>query len=321
VGEIKYTRDVFIEELYNRMHTNEDIFFLCADFGSPKLDTLRERFSDRFINVGIAEQNLVNVATGLALEGYTVYAYAIAPFLTMRAYEQIRVNLALQSQVKEINVNLIGVGAGLSYDISGATHHCLEDISIMRTLPNMVVFSPSDWVIAQKFVDYSLTVKKPKYLRFDGKPLPRIYNYDKNIGFDDGFGEIYRGDDVCIVTTGFMMHTSLAVVERLAEEGIPIGLIDVFMLKPLNEELFYETIKDYACVVTIEESFIGKGGLDGLVSKILDDKDSGIRLKRLGFNDTYVFDVGNRAYLHGLSHLDANSIADSMRRWCKDVTH
>ena len=157
------------------MHDDNSIFFISADFGSPKLDILREKFKDRFINVGIAEQNLINISTGLALEGFTVYAYAIAPFLTMRAYEQIRVNLALHAQLKEININLIGVGAGLSYDVSGPTHHCLEDITIMRTLPNLIVFSPSDWILAQKFVDYSIKVKKPKYLRFDGKPLPQIY--------------------------------------------------------------------------------------------------------------------------------------------------
>src|SRR5208337_5213045 len=108
-----------------------------ADFGSPKLDKLREDFSDRFINVGIAEQNLVNVSTGLALEGYTVYAYAIAPFLVMRAFEQIRNNMSLLYHTRELNVNLIGVGAGLSYDVSGPTHHSVEDIAIIRTLPNM----------------------------------------------------------------------------------------------------------------------------------------------------------------------------------------
>src|SRR4030043_1505192 len=109
----KIMRDVFIEQIYNRMVKDDNLFFVSADFGSPKLDNLREKFKDRFINVGIAEQNLINISTGLALEGYIVYAYAIAPFLTMRAYEQIR-NLSLLSQIKEVNLNLIGVGIGLS---------------------------------------------------------------------------------------------------------------------------------------------------------------------------------------------------------------
>ena len=307
-AEIKTTRDVFIEQIYNRMHEDENIFFLCADFGSPKLDALREKFPNRFINVGIAEQNLINVSTGLALEGYTVYAYATSPFLTMRAYEQIRVNLSLQAQLKEININLIGVGAGLSYDVSGPTHHCLEDISIMRTLPNMIIFSPSDWALAQRFVDYSINVKKPKYLRFDGKPIPRIYGNMDTIKFENGFSELFQGEKICLVTTGYMTHKAINVVKKLADRNIPIGLIDVYLLKPFNEELFYEIIKNYTHVITLEEAFINKGGLDGLISKILNNKNSGIRLKRMGFEDAYVFDIGSREYLHKLNNLDEESI-------------
>jgi transketolase len=306
--EVKTTRDVFIEQIYNRMHEDDNIFFLCADFGSPKLDALREKFKNRFINVGIAEQNLINVATGLALEGYTVYAYAIAPFLTMRAYEQIRVNLSLLSQIKEINVNLIGVGAGLSYDVSGPTHHCLEDISIIRTLPNMIVFSPSDWVLAQEFLDYSINVKKPKYLRFDGKPIPRIYENANAIKFEDGFSELFHGDDICLVTTGYMTNKAIRIAKKFADNNIFIGVIDVYLLKPFNEELFFEKIKPYAQVITLEESFINKGGLDGLISKILDSNNSGIGFKRMGFEDAYVFDIGSRDYLHTLNNLDEDSI-------------
>jgi transketolase len=306
--EIKTTRDVFIEQIYNRMHEDDNIFFLCADFGSPKLDALREKFKDRFINVGIAEQNLINVATGLALEGYTVYAYAIAPFLTMRAYEQIRVNLSLLSQIKEINVNLIGVGAGLSYDVSGPTHHCLEDISIMRTLPNMIVFSPSDWVLAQKFVDYSINIKKPKYLRFDGKPIPRIYENTNAIQFKDGFSELFHGDNICLVTTGYMTNKAIHIAKKFANNNIFIGVIDVYLLKPFNERSFFEKIKKYTQVITLEEAFINKGGLDGLISKILDSNNSGIGLKRMGFEDAYVFDIGSREYLHTLYNLDEDSI-------------
>src|SRR4030066_241574 len=156
-------RDIFIEKIHKKMETDESIFFLSADFGSPALDSLRDEFKNRFINVGIAEQNLINIAAGLALEGFTVYAYAIAPFLTMRAYEQIKMNLSLLSHIREINVNLIGVGVGLSYDVTGPTHHCLEDISIMRVFPNMVIYSPSDYSSLGQFIDYSIKVKKPKY--------------------------------------------------------------------------------------------------------------------------------------------------------------
>lgn len=307
-AEIKAMRDVFIEEIYNRMHGDNNIFFISADFGSPKLDNLREQFKDRFINVGIAEQNLINVSTGLALEGFTVYAYAIAPFLTMRAYEQIRVNVSLHAQLKEININLIGVGAGLSYDVSGPTHHCLEDISIMRTLPNVIVFSPSDWILAEKFVDYSIKVKRPKYLRFDGKPLPQIHNHVEDRDLVNGFKELRRGDKICLVATGYMTHKAVRIANFLMERHINIGVIDFFVLKPFKEELLFKLLNQYHGVITLEEAFINKGGLDSLVSGVLDRKDCNLRLRRIGFEDAYVFDMGSREHLHKLNNLDEESI-------------
>lgn len=304
----KAMRDALIEQIYNRMHKDKSLFFVTADFGSPKLDKLKEEFKERFINVGIAEQNLINVATGLAIEGLTVYAYAIAPFLTMRAYEQIRNNLSLMSQIKEFNINLIGVGAGLSYDVSGPTHHCLEDLSIIRTLPNIDVFSPSDWVLAERFLDYSINVKRPKYARFDSKPLPQIYEDTIDIDLENGFYELARGEKVCMVSTGFMTHRALKAVDRLKEESINIGLIDMFLLRPFNEGLFFESLSRYKFIVTIEEAFINKGGLDSLVSNLLESKDSNIRLKRIGFKDRHVFDIGGREHLHKLNALDEESI-------------
>ena len=134
-------RDAFLESIYQAMSHNKNIYFLTADFGAPILDKIRNEYKNRFINVGVAEQNLINISSGLASEGYDVYAFAIAPFITMRCYEQIRINLALTSSLKKINVNLIGVGAGVSYDVSGPTHHCLEDLSIMSLLPNFTIFS------------------------------------------------------------------------------------------------------------------------------------------------------------------------------------
>ena len=315
--EKKTMRDVFIEQVYNRMANNDSIFFLSADLGSPKLDKLREEYSERFINVGIAEQNLINVATGLALEGFTVYAYAIAPFLVMRAYEQIRNNLSLLSHTHKVNVNLIGVGAGLSYDVSGPTHHCVEDISIMRALPNITVLSPSDWVLAESFVNYSIENRGPKYLRFDSKPLPNIYNNKGNIELQKGFSELTEGKDICLVSTGYMTHTVLRVVDKLAEEGIYVGVVDVFIIRPLDEESFFKTLSKYKCIITIEEAFVNKGGMDSLVISILNKKGSDIKFKNKGFHDSYVFKVGNRDYLHGLIGLDEGSIIKDIKDMIK----
>lgn len=301
--DLKVMRDVMIDGIYKRMHSNDNIFFLSADFGSPALDRLREDFSDRFINVGIAEQNLINVATGMALEGYTVYAYAIAPFLTMRAYEQIR-NLSLLAQIREINLNLIGVGAGLSYDVTGPTHHCLEDICILNVLPNFVAFSPSDYVSVERFVDYSIQVKMPKYIRLDGKAQPPIYSDSYKISMTEGFYELKKGKEIGIVSTGYMTHKALRIAELLQKEGIKVGVVDVFLLKPFNKSAFCHTINNYSRIVTMEEGFINKCGLDSIVINALRDCKSSVEVTALGFEDRYVFEVGNRDYLHKANGLD-----------------
>ena len=309
---MKAMRDVFIDAVRQRMGENNHIFFLSADFGSPALDQLRSEFGDRFINVGVAEQNMINVAYGLALEGYAVYAYAIAPFITMRDYEQTRLHLAISSQIKPVNVNLIGVGAGISYDMAGPTHHCLEDLTIMRLLPHFTVFSPSDWKLAETFVDYSLSKKSSKYLRFDSKPLPLIYENVGDVDWEKGFYELRKGEKVCLVSTGFMTHRALNAAKALPN----VGVIDVFILKPAKDELLFEALQNYESIITLEEGFIGSGGLDSLIAKILSDRESSIKLKRLGFNDKYVFDFGDRNYLHKLNNLDEESIigAVNLRR-------
>lgn len=311
--EIKIMRDVLIEQVYRRMRGNKNIFFLCADFGSPKLDRLKTDYKDRFINVGIAEQNLINVSCGLALEGFTVFAYAIAPFLTMRAYEQIRINLSLHSQLKEINVNLVGVGAGLSYDVSGPTHHCLEDIAIMNVLPHMEVFSPSDWMLVERYVDYAIEAKRPKYIRLDGKPLPGIYNLKNNFGLQQGFCELKKGNKLCLVSTGFMTHKALQAEKILNEEGVNIGVIDVFSIKPLKEALLLRALKKYQAVITLEEGFADSGGLDSQVLRLINCLSRRIKFKSMGFPRRYVFDIGSRDYLHKLNKLDNSSIIKNIK--------
>lgn len=302
-------RDLFIETLCNKMAVNSNIWFLAADLGSPALDRMRQEYPDRCINVGIAEQNLVNVASGLALEGQVVYGYAIAPFISMRAYEQVRVNLSISSQLRPVNVNLIGVGGGVSYQVSGPTHHCLEDLSIMRLLPNMTVFSPSDAALAAAFVDYSITHNSPKYLRFDGKTLPGLYKTVTTELLDDGFCELVPGQDVCLVSTGYM--TQRAVDAAKAYDSL--GVVDLFMLKPFDQEKLYSTLSKYRHIITMEEGFINGGGLDCVIATLLTEHRSPITLDRIGFNDRYVFDLGSRDELHGLNGMDTHAILNKVK--------
>lgn len=305
----KTMRDAFIEEVLKAMDAGENIFFLSADFGAPALDQVRERHPNKFINVGIAEQNLINVATGLALEGITVYAYAIAPFITMRCYEQIRVNVAILSQLRPMNINLVGVGAGFSYEVSGPTHHCLEDISIMRTLPNFEVISPADFITAGQLFKYTLGNKSPKYLRFDAKPMPMVH---ESIGADDlkcGFKEMSRGGKTCLVSTGVLTHRALEVKKHFESKGQEIGIIDMIKLKGFDSDKILTLLKRYEKVITLEEGFIGKGGLDAAMASLILESGAPLKMRAMGLKDQYHFHMATRESLHKKNNLDVESIA------------
>lgn len=312
VPKMMTMRDAFISTLCDRMAMDDSIFFLTADLGAPALDQMRTEFPDRFINVGIAEQNLINVASGLALEGFNVYTYAIAPFITMRAYEQVRVNLAVSSQIRPVNVTMIGLGGGVSYQVSGPTHHCLEDLAIMRLLPNMAVYCPADWVTAAALVDKTRTTIGPKYIRFDGKSLPALYGDTSAVNLHQGFAQHATGTDICLVSTGFMTHRAL----KVAKERSGVAVIDLFTLKPCNEQALAAVLAPYKYVISMEEAFINNGGLDSLLTKVLREFNLSCRLQPVGVIDRYVFDLGSRDHLHAINAMDeaaVNRLIDSMR--------
>ncbi|MEI8033186.1 MAG: transketolase C-terminal domain-containing protein [Chlorobiaceae bacterium] len=290
-------RDALLDRIWTAMQSDQNIFFTCADFGSPVLDKIRSDFPDRFVNVGIAEQNLINVSAGLALEGYTVFAYAIAPFITMRCYEQVRVNLALLSEVRPMNVNLIGVGAGYSYVVSGPTHQCYEDITLMRAMPNFQVLSPADHPSAGALFDRCMSRTGPKYLRLDAQVLPVIYDAalpDPAEGF-----HIHRtGKAVCLVATGYMVHTALSVAEAMAKEGQSVGVIDLFDISGFQEELFAAAIASYRGVVTLEEGFVGRGGIDAMILDFTARRGLRNRILGIGVEGAYRFELGTRGELH-----------------------
>lgn len=311
-------RDAFIRGVHLRMKTDPRLIFLSADFGSPRLDLLKAEFPERFVNVGIAEQNLVNLATGLALEGFKVFAYAIAPFLTMRAYDQIRNNLSLLAQLKPVNVNLVGVGTGLSYGLSGPSHHCLEDISIMNTLPGLAIYSPSDWVLARKMADLAAETEGPKYFRFDGKPLPPIY-LGRVPKLETGLCRLAGGDEIALLATGYMTRQALEASRRLKREGIRVGVVDVFRLKPFPRRELRRIARGYRLIITLEEAFLHKGGLDGIVADALSGDQGTVRLAKIGFGDRHLFEVGSREYLLARAQLDVDGLVRTVKRHLKNI--
>ncbi|NQU63941.1 MAG: transketolase [SAR324 cluster bacterium] len=290
-------RDALLNRIWLAMAENHNIFFTCADFGSPILDKIRSDFPDRFINVGIAEQNLINVSAGLALEGYTVFAYAIAPFITMRCYEQIRVNLALLSEVRAMNVNLIGVGAGYSYVVSGPTHQCYEDITLMRAMPNVQVLSPADHVCAASLYDRCINTMGPKYLRLDAQVLPVIYQ-GAPPDLEKGFFIHHTSKTVCLVATGYMLHTALNVANNLVAMGESVGVIDLFDISSFSKDEFQKALSSYSGIVSLEEGFRGRGGLDSMMFEFISRRNINARMLNIGVEGAYRFELGSRTELH-----------------------
>jgi len=309
----KAMRDTMLVAVHDAMGRDRDVFFVSADFGSPVLDKIRSDFPDRFINVGIAEQNLINVSAGLALEGYKVFAYAIAPFITMRCYEQTRVNLALLSEVRPMNVTLIGVGAGYSYVVSGPTHQCYEDLTIMRLLPNMRVLSPADWKIAQTMVVPCLESSGIKYVRLDAQLLPQLYPDGTNPDFSRGFTQFRQGSGVCVVSTGYMTHVAMNAVDSLSAEGAHAGLLDIFDLSGYDADALAATLAQYETVLTMEEGFRARGGLDSLILSLVSERCLPVRVVACGLDNRYRFELGSRESIHEAAGIGAIAVTNRLR--------
>jgi transketolase len=309
-------RDALLECIWQAMSTNDKIFFTSADFGSPVLDKIRSDFASRFVNVGVAEQNLINVSAGLALEGYTVFAYAIAPFITMRCYEQTRVNLALLSEVRPMNVNLIGVGAGYSYVVSGPTHQCYEDITLMRAMPNFRVLSPSDHITSAALLDVCMRHMGPKYLRLDAQVLTPLY-VNAQQAVEQGFHVHKTGEAVCIVATGYMMHTALQVAEKFKQKNIHIGVLDLIDLFGFKRQQLLNELRQYRKIVSLEEGFKGSGGMDALLFNLLGEEAGSPQLVNLGVEGVYRFELGTRSELHELvgigPHVVESKVSDILK--------
>ena len=286
-------RDLFLKQILSEMHKREDIFFLTADFGAPTLDQIKADFPDRYINVGVAEQNMINTAVGLAKEGANVFCFAIAPFITMRCFEQLRTCISVFGKYTPLNINLIGVGAGVSYDMSGPTHHCFEDLAITNMLPRFEVFSPSDGSLIEHAFRHSMNCSSPMYLRFDSKPLPVLKQFDDNWKFNDGFRIMEgRQSSSLLISTGYATHVALSAV---AEVNHSIDVADVFCLGSEFKRGLSRQLRKYDNICCLYEGFKWSGGLD---TYVLECADIG-KLKNfesLGFSD-YCFSLGKRELL------------------------
>ena len=315
-------RDALIERIGIAMQSDPTIFFVSADFGSPKLDSIRQDFPTRFLNVGIAEQNLINVSAGLALEGFKVFAYAIAPFITMRCYEQTRVSLALLSNIRQMNVNLIGVGAGCSYVVSGPTHQCYEDITLMRAMPNFTVMSPADHITSASLLDTCVQNSGPKYLRLDAQVLTPLYDPTK-LDLAQGFAihptgssstVAGTGTDALIIATGYMVHTALQVQHDLARLGVAANVVDIFNLSTFDERRLVSLMQSSKTIFSIEEGFTQRGGLDALLFNVINRHHVQAPYVNGGIDQGYRFELGERAQLHDDLGLSASQLTHRIQQ-------
>ncbi len=237
----------------------------------------------------------------------------------MRCYEQLRVSLALLSTVRRMNINLIGVGAGYSYVVSGPTHQCYEDLTLMRALPTFEMFSTADHVTAAALLERCTERAGPKYLRFDAQVLPVIYtDADQPPPLSTGFQRHRTGGDVTLIATGYMLHTALKVADRLAADGIAAGVIDLFDITGFDRDAMAETLAGQSGIVTMEEGFRGRGGIDALFFEYQSRRGTPLPHLAIGVEGGYRFELGTRSELHeqvGIGEVGVTAaVADFARR-------
>ena len=304
-------RDAFFDALYDIFREDKNAVFVTADNGAPSLDKFAETLPGQFYTVGIAEQELIGMAAGMALEGKKVYTYAIAPFVTLRCYEQIK----LDACGMNLPITSIGVGAGYAYDIMGPTHHTVEDISIMRALPNLVIHSPADATAAAALARISHENPSPQYIRFDRAGVPDLYR-GRDPGFLDGIVKLRRGTDICLIATGIMVHQAVQIAERLGEKGLSVGVVDLCRLKPINTGLLFKYIGGAERVVTMEEHLLA-GGMGSAIAEIFVDNGITKPMLRIGQDDRFVFDLGGREVIWERYGLDVDGMTKRITRWIR----
>jgi transketolase len=299
-------RDAFNDELYNIAASNPNVLLLTADIGFKVFDRFRAAFNDRFINMGVAEPNMLGVAAGLALSGKYPVVYTIIPFLTMRAFEQIRVDVCMQNQP----VKIVGVGGGVAYGHLGPTHHSLEDVAILRSLPNMTVLVPCDPLETRKAVRAAFEHPGPVYIRLGKNGEPSLYHNE--FEYQIGRAVLMReGTDATIVVSGPVARLALEVAELLARIGISIRILDMHSIKPMDQEAILKAVQETKAIVTIEEHNI-IGGLGSAVAEVIAESGIGISFKRIGIKDTFCHGAGSQEYHWRRHGITSQGITDTI---------
>ena len=275
------TRDAYGEALVELGHRHNDIVVLDADLSSStKTAGFARAFPGRFINAGIAEQNMIGMAAGLAAAGKTVFASSFAMFAVGRAFEQVRNSLAYA----QLNVKVCATHAGLTVGEDGGSHQAVEDIALMRSVPNMCVVVPADGPSTKAALNQLYERPGPAYLRLGRPAVPKIYNDGTDITIGQGI-ELLSGDDAAIIACGIMVEKSLQAARLLADEGIKVTVVDMHTIKPIDEELIIRLARTTGAILTAEEHTV-LGGLGSAVAEVTAAQYP-VLVERLGINDQF----------------------------------
>ncbi len=255
-------RTAFIQELCALAEQDERIWLVCGDLGYSVLEAFADRFPNRYLNAGVAEQNMTGIAAGLALMGKTVFTYSIANFPVMRCLEQIRNDVCYH----DLNVKIVSVGGGLAYGSHGYTHHGVEDLAVMAAMPNMIVAAPGDPLEARAITRIASEVPGPMYLRLGKAGEPVLHASPINLGVG-GSIQVRPGSDLTILSTGGMLASVLAAADQLQAQSSSIRVLSMPFLIPLDATAVLTAAKETGAILTVEEH--GPGGLGTAVAEVL----------------------------------------------------
>ncbi|MBI3955032.1 1-deoxy-D-xylulose-5-phosphate synthase [Candidatus Gottesmanbacteria bacterium] len=298
-------RNAFSKTLTRLAKQNKNLILLTGDLGYTVFEDFIKTHPDRFINMGVAEANMMGVACGLSLKGFIPVVYSIATFATMRGFEQIRTDIC----VHNANVKIVGTGGGLSYGHAGSTHHALEDIAIMRSLPNMTIICPSDPVQAEIATEQMIIHKGPVYLRLGKRGEPIFYK--KPLKFKIGKGIVLRnGKKAAIIATGNLVHNALLVSKILEKYSINITIVDMNTVKPLDKKLILQLLTNHEIICTLEEHSI-IGGLGSAVAEVIAENPikKNLHFYRFGLPDIFIERAGSQEFLRNKYSLTPEKIS------------
>ena len=304
-------RNTIINAIHTAAKTNKDIIFLTGDLGYSVVEQFQAELPNQIINCGIAEQNMVGVAAGLALAGKKVFVYSIVPFATMRCFEQIRVDVCYQN----LDVTIIGVGGGFAYGTLGTTHFGLEDLALMRSLPNMKIIAPADPLEAAQLFDQVLNIKGPWYIRLN-RGGEKVIS-EGALSAQIGAGSILKkGSQAIIFSIGNITEVALEAATILEKEGISAEVIHLHTLKPLDNDIIKDRARTRKAIVTLEEHTIN-GGLGSAISEVLAENGLAVAFHRLGVEDQYFSFIGKQDFLRSKAGLSAAVVAETIKKLCK----